>query len=105
MESLHLRNADHLMERSFSTQASLSQAFRPLLRFGNRRTRLTVESILLVLAVVFAAVWFSAPYFARGYINRNLSYPINFISSSWAWWAGRPGRTWFQAKRAATVPA
>jgi len=34
---------------------------------------LTVESVLLGLAVVVAAVWFSAPYFARDYINRGLS--------------------------------
>jgi hypothetical protein len=34
---------------------------------------LTVEALLLALAVLFTAVWFSAPYFARNYINRSLS--------------------------------
>ncbi len=41
--------------------------------WGNRRTRLTIESILLALAILLAAVWFSAPYLARDYINRGLS--------------------------------
>jgi len=43
------------------------------MRWGHGRTRLTVESILLGLAVVLAAVWFSAPYFTRAYINRGLA--------------------------------
>jgi hypothetical protein len=73
MESLHLRITDHTMEPRFSGRASWSKAVRPWLRLGNRRTRLTVESILLGLAVVLAGVWFSAPYFARDYINRSLS--------------------------------
>jgi hypothetical protein len=47
--------------------------FPGLTRWGNRRTRLTVESILLALAILLAAVWFSAPYLARDYINRGLS--------------------------------
>jgi len=40
---------------------------------GNRRTRLTIESILLGLAILLAVIWFSAPYFARDYINRGLT--------------------------------
>ncbi len=32
-----------------------------------------MESILLAWAILFAAVWFSAPYLARDYINRGLS--------------------------------
>ena len=73
MESLHLHIADHTMEPRFSRQASWSQAIRPWLRFENRRTRLTVESVLLGLAVVLAVVWFSTPYFVLDYINRGLS--------------------------------
>jgi len=42
-------------------------------RWGNRRVRLAIEAILLGLAVILAVVWFSAPYFARDYINRGLS--------------------------------
>src|ERR1700689_1162104 len=41
--------------------------------WGNRRTRLTIESILLGLAILLAGIWFSAPYFVRNYINRGLS--------------------------------
>ena len=73
MERLHLLIADHTLEPRFPRQASRSQAIRPWLQFGSKRTRLTVESILLGLAVVFAIVWFSAPYFVRDYINRGLS--------------------------------
>jgi hypothetical protein len=73
MESLHLRIADPTMEPQFSRRASWSQTIGSWLRFGNKRTRLTVESILLGLAVVLAAVWFSTPYFVRDYINRGLS--------------------------------
>ena len=42
-------------------------------RWGNLRTRLTLEIVALVLAIMAATVWFSAPYFARDYINRGLS--------------------------------
>jgi len=73
MESLHLRITNHTMEPRFSRQASWSQAIRPWLRFGNKRTRVTVESFLLAFAVLFSVVWFSAPYFARDYINRGLA--------------------------------
>jgi hypothetical protein len=45
----------------------------PWRRFGTRRTRLTIEAILLALAVVFVALWFSAPYLVRNYINRGLA--------------------------------
>jgi hypothetical protein len=44
-----------------------------LARWGNRRTRLTIEAILLGVAILLAVVWFSAPYLARDYINRGLS--------------------------------
>jgi len=73
MESLYLRITDHAAESRFFRQVPWSQAVRPWPRFGNRRTRLTVESILLGLALVFAVIWFSAPYFVRAYINRGLS--------------------------------
>jgi hypothetical protein len=73
MESLHPLTADPAMEPRISREASFSQAAGSWLRFGNKRTRLTVESILLGMAVVLAVVWFSAPYFARDYINRSLS--------------------------------
>ena len=73
MDSLYRSVGGITLERRFSRPAFLSRAFSPWLRFGNERTRLTVESILLGLAVVLAAVWFSAPYFARDYINRGLS--------------------------------
>ena len=61
------------MEPCFPSPASWSQAIRPWLRFGNKRTRIIAESILLAFAVVLTVVWFSAPYFARDYINRSLS--------------------------------
>ncbi len=51
----------------------MSQATHPRLQFGNKRNRLIIESLLLVAAVVFVAIWFSTPYFARDYINRSLS--------------------------------
>jgi hypothetical protein len=73
MESLHLRITEHTLEPRFSRQASWSQAIRLWLRFGNKRTRVAVESILLAFAVVLAVVWFSTPYFVRDYINRGLS--------------------------------
>lgn len=66
------------MESGLSRHASRSQAGRPWLRFGNERTRLTVESVLLGLAVVLAVVWFSTPYFVRDYINRDLSGLPNY---------------------------
>jgi hypothetical protein len=40
--------------------------------FG-RRTRLTIEIILLVLLLLGVGVWFYAPYFARDYINKKFS--------------------------------
>ena len=48
-------------------------SIRTFFNGGNRRTRLTIESILLAVALLFAVVWFSAPYFVRDYINRGLS--------------------------------
>jgi hypothetical protein len=73
MKSLHLHIADPTLEPRFFRQPFRSQAIRPWLRFGDKRTRITVESILLGLAVVLAVVWFSTPYFVRDYINRGLS--------------------------------
>ena len=40
---------------------------------GRRRTRIVLESVLLALAIIFAVIWFTAPYLARDYINRGLS--------------------------------
>jgi hypothetical protein len=73
MESLQLRIAEPTREPWFYRQASWSKGVDPWRRLGSKRTRLTVESILLVLAVVWATVWFSTPYFVRDYINRGLS--------------------------------
>lgn len=50
-----------------------SPSDRLLRRLGPPRRRLIIESILLVLAIIFAVVWFSAPYFARDYINRGFA--------------------------------
>jgi Domain of Unknown Function (DUF748) len=41
--------------------------------FANQRTRITLEAILLFLAVAFLYVWFAAPYWTRDYINKGLS--------------------------------
>jgi hypothetical protein len=74
MKSLQWRIAEPTREPWFCRQASWSKGVDPwLLRLGSKRTRLTVESILLGLAVVLATVWFSTPYFVRDYINRGLS--------------------------------
>src|SRR5665213_2504216 len=61
------------MEPRFFHQTSLLQAACSRLRLGNARTRVIIESILLGLALVFAVVWFSAPYLVRDSINRGLS--------------------------------
>jgi hypothetical protein len=65
------------LDRSTETPAPplmpLPKSVRSWLRLQNYRTRLTVESLLLVLAVVLTCVWFSTPYFVRNYINRGLS--------------------------------
>jgi len=61
------------MEPRFSRQPSLPPTIRLGLGFENTRARVIVESILLGLAVILAVAWFSAPYFARDYINRGLS--------------------------------
>ena len=42
-------------------------------RWASARTRLIVESVLLLLAVAFTVIWFATPYYARDYINRGLS--------------------------------
>jgi hypothetical protein len=73
MESLQWRIAEPAREPWFYRRILLSQSIDPWLRFGSKRTRLIVEFILLGLAVILAVVWFSAPYFARDYINRSLS--------------------------------
>lgn len=39
----------------------------------NYRTRIALESILLLLAIVCALVWFATPYYARDYINHSLA--------------------------------
>jgi Domain of Unknown Function (DUF748) len=73
MESLHLRFANRTMESGFSRPTFLSSAIRFLPRFGNVRARLIFESTLLALAVFLSAIWYSAPYFVRDYINRGLA--------------------------------
>ena len=42
-------------------------------RLRNPRFRIALESILLVLALTFAVVWFYTPYVVRDYINRGLA--------------------------------
>ena len=39
----------------------------------NRRTRIAIEASLLILAIIAATVWFSAPYLARDYLNRTFA--------------------------------
>jgi hypothetical protein len=73
MESLQWRIAEPTREPWFYRQASWSKGVDPWLRLGSKGARLTVESLVLVLAVVLAIVWFSTPYFVRDYINRGLS--------------------------------
>ena len=73
MESLPWRIAEPTRRPWFYRQAAWSKRVAPWLRLGSKRARLTVESLLLILAVILAIAWFSAPYFARDYINRNLS--------------------------------
>jgi len=54
-------------------EASESKPGRSPQRWGNPRTRVAVEAVLLGLAILLAGLWFSAPYLARDYINRSLS--------------------------------
>ena len=70
MESLHRFTVEPAIEPG---------VLRPWLRLGNKRTRLAIESILLGLAIILAVIWFSAPYFARDYINRGLSGLPDYI--------------------------
>jgi len=72
-EALHRSFIARSAELRPSHETVLSGVTNRWLRLGSRRTRLIIESVLLVLAIVFVAVWFSAPYFARDYINRGLS--------------------------------
>jgi Domain of Unknown Function (DUF748) len=39
--------------------------------FSTPPVRMTVEAVLLVLAIAFLSIWFYAPYFVRDYINRS----------------------------------
>jgi hypothetical protein len=64
MESL-----DHVSKPASEERADGFKS-RPWQRWAPLRTRLLVESLLLLLAVAFTVVWFSAPYWARDYINR-----------------------------------
>jgi hypothetical protein len=73
METSLLPKTDHIVEPRISRRTSWPQAFDPWLRFGNERARITGLSILLGVTILLAVVWFSAPYFARDYINRGLS--------------------------------
>jgi len=51
----------------------LQKAFGPWFRIGTARFRITVESLLLILAILFVTVWFYSPYYVRDYINRGLT--------------------------------
>jgi hypothetical protein len=73
MESLQRRISEPTLDPWFYRQPSWLRDIDPWLRFGSKRTRLTFESLLLGFVVVLAAVWFSAPYLTRDYINRGLS--------------------------------
>jgi hypothetical protein len=60
----------------FNESSAPKRARSPLsfiTRWGTPRTRITFEAILLVLALLFAGIWFGAPYIARDYINKALS--------------------------------
>ena len=41
--------------------------------FSTRRVRITLEVILLMLAIAGVTVWFYAPYFVRDYINKSFA--------------------------------
>jgi hypothetical protein len=41
--------------------------------FSTHRVRVTLEVILLVLAIAFVTIWFYAPYFVRDYINKSFA--------------------------------
>jgi len=74
MESLDLHKADPNVEPKDLRETSRFRALSPRWeRLGSKRARVAVESVLLGLAIVLAVTWFSAPYFARDYINRSLS--------------------------------
>jgi len=73
MDSLQQSIALSVPKSWFSRETSWSQTTHPWFQFGTKGTRLIVLSISLVLAVVIAVVWFSAPYYVRDYINRSLS--------------------------------
>lgn len=55
------------------TRTAVPPLSQPVSRWDNLRTRLALESILLILAILAVGIWFSAPYFVRNYINRNLA--------------------------------
>lgn len=54
---------------------SSSSVAKKRLRFfwKNQRFRITLEVLLLVVAIGLAVLWFAAPYLVRDYINRGLS--------------------------------
>ncbi len=73
MENMRSWTEELPAEKEAARQPPRSRILRAWLRVGTRRTRITVETILLVLAIICAVVWFCAPYWARDYINRGLS--------------------------------
>jgi Domain of Unknown Function (DUF748) len=73
MEIVHQRFIAPHSERSVPSRTPSARAACRWQLFENRRNRIIVESILLVLAIVAAVIWFAAPYFVRDYINRGLS--------------------------------
>ena len=73
MDSHSLPIVDPIAEPQIIREASRSQAIRPSRKVENKRARLALKSVALGLAVILAIVWFSASYFVRNYINRNLS--------------------------------
>jgi len=73
METLQLP-ANRAVSRSEGAEPPFSpEITRFPARFINGRVRLVFDSIALGLFLVGAVIWFSAPFLARNYINRELS--------------------------------
>ncbi len=51
--------------------SAVGRAMNRWFSFSTHRVRITLEVILLVLAISGVVVWFGAPYFVRDYINRS----------------------------------
>jgi hypothetical protein len=72
MESLEQRTAYADLPRQTSNPPSTAAPPRRQC-WRSRRVRITAEVILLLSSIIFAVVWFRAPYVVRDYINRSLA--------------------------------